>query len=219
MKNWWYYHKWYVICGILLCSISFRLIGNAFGWFQKKPDVQIAYAGEALLPEDTAAAIKKAFASLADDYNQDGQVLVQLNQYISGNSGDTSAEAAEYHQAAELALTADINDCESYFFLLEDPETFQKQYQILAMPDGTCPDPSDISVGSKTARLETIEPLAELDLGNYTTTLLGEKNTGSNWELLSSLYLGRRCFYDERKTDNEEGCAALWDILTQKETP
>ncbi len=31
MKNWWYYHKWYVICGALLICINLHLIGNKLG--------------------------------------------------------------------------------------------------------------------------------------------------------------------------------------------
>lgn len=213
MKNWWYYHKWYVICGILLCLISLRLISNAFGWFKNVPDLQIAYIGEASLPEDTVSAIEKAFSSLAGDYNHDGKVLVQVNQYVSGSLTDNSAEAAEYRQAAELRLIADINDCESYFFLLENPEEFQKQYQILAMADGTCPEAADFSVSDKVFLWNTSKTLSEMNLGNYQTTLLGQETTGSNQELASPLYLGRRCFYDSRKTENPEECAALWNNL------
>lgn len=213
MKNWWYYHKWYVISGVVLFLIIFQLLSNAFGWFEKSPDFQIAYIGEATLSEDTVSAIEKAFASYAGDYNQDGTILVQVNQYVSGSLEDTSAEAAQYRQAAELSLIADINDCESYFFLLDNPEDFQKRQQILAMPDGSCPDNSDISVDDKAILWNSLPSLAEMNLGNYTTTLMGQETTGSNQSILSELYLGRRCFYDERKTDNASQCADLWVIL------
>ena len=213
MKNWWYYHKWYVLCGVILCLISLHLISNAFGWFKKEPDIQIAYIGETPLPEDTISAIEKAFSSLAGDYNHDGEVLIQVNQYASGSLTDNSAEAAEYRQAAELRLIADINDCESYFFLLENPEDFQKQYQILAMADGSCPKATDFSISNKVFSWGTSKALSEADLGNYQMTLLGQETTGNNQEFLSSLYLGRRCFYDSRKTENPEKCATLWNKL------
>ena len=78
MKNWWYYYKWYVICGGVLFCISIHLIGNAFGWFKKTPDIQIAYIGETRLPDDTVSALENAFAYLAGDYNHDGETLVQI---------------------------------------------------------------------------------------------------------------------------------------------
>ena len=213
MKNWWHYHKWYVVCGILLCLVSLQLTGNALGWFKKSPDFQIAYVGEASLPEDTVESIKRVFSSFAGDYNRDGEILVQVNQYVSGSLEDTSADAAGYCQAAELRLTADINDCESYFFLLENPETFQKQYQVLAKPDGSCPDDADISTNDKAFLWSSLKSLSEADLGSYTVTLLGQETTGSNQDILSSLYLSRRCFYDAKETEHAEECAVLWDTL------
>lgn len=213
MKNWWYYHKWYVICGVLLCFIVLHLTGNALGWFSKSPDLQIAYIGEASLPEETVDAVEKAFSSLAGDYNSDGEVLVQVNQYVSGSFEDTDAEAAQYRQAAEIGIIADINDCESYFFLLDNPEDFQKQYQILAMPDGSCPDSTDFSADHKVIQWSSVKSLSEMELGDYTASLLGQENTGSNQELLSELYLGRRCFYTDKKSDHTEECDALWNTL------
>ena len=52
MKNWWYYHKWYVIIGVILFLIICNLIGNALGLFRKSPDLQVAYIGKASRSED-----------------------------------------------------------------------------------------------------------------------------------------------------------------------
>lgn len=215
MKNWWYYHKWYAIGGIILLLISFNLLSNYFGWFRQKPDFQIAYIGESALPDDTVSAIEKAFSSLADDYNHDGHIVIQVNQYVTGDLNDNSADTAEYRQASELRLLSDINDCESYFFLLEDPETFQNQYQLLADSDGSCPASSDYSASGKVLVWDTITPFNSMDLGTYESTLLGQKITGSNQEFLSSFYLGRRCFYTSAETENTDGCDALWKKLSK----
>lgn len=213
MKNWWYYHKWYVFCGILLICIFIHLMGNAFGWFKKSPDFQIAYVGESPLPEDTVAAIKKAFSALAGDYNHDGEILVQINQFISGNPENADAETTYYRQASEISLIGDINDCESYFFLLDNPSDFQKKFQVLAMPDGSCPSAFDYSADNKVFQWKSCSILSEMDLGSYTTTLLGQTTSGNNQEILSKLYLGRRCFYNEEKSDNADECSQLWDTL------
>lgn len=212
MKNWWYYHKWYVICGLLLLFILADLIGNTFGWFKKNPDIQIAYIGETILPDDTIEALKEAFSSLGEDYNQDGEIIVQINQFIrSTENADT--ETTYYRQASEISLIGDISDCESYFFLLENPDDFQKEFQLLAMPDGSCPDDFDISTENKVFQWESCNLLSKIDLGSYTTTLLGQTVSGSNQEILSKLYLGRRCFYDEKRSSNADQCSQLWDIL------
>lgn len=168
MKNWWYYYKWYVISGLVLFGICFYLIGNFFGWFKKSPDLQIAYVGQSYLDEQTLKSIQEQFTSLANDYNHDGEVLVQINQYLKSN---------------EIGLIGDINDCESYFFILEDPNTFQNQYQVLAMPDGSCPDSNDYSASNK------VLPLT------------------------SSLYIGRRCYYTSKKPKFIEQYATIWRNL------
>lgn len=215
MKNWWYYHKWYVICGAILLGIFIRLTGNALGWFTKEPDIQIAYIGENRLPEDTEAAVKKVFSSLAGDYNRDGEVLVQMNQFVNGSAANTDADSVSYRQAAMITLMADINDCESYFFLMEDPNAVQKEFQVLAAPDGSCPNPSDYSAEDKVLSWKSCRPLAETDLGSYSTVQFGETVTGENQEILSDLYLGRRCFYDERQTPYANECNELWNTLTE----
>lgn len=212
MKNWWHYHKWYVLCGILLLLILVDLIGNTFGWFKKTPDIQIAYIGETTLPDDTIKAIKEAFSFLAEDYNRDGEIIVQINQFISSTQ-NADPETAYYQQASEISLIGDINDCESYFFLLENPDDFQKKFQILAMPDGSCPSAFDISTENKVVQWESCSVLSKMDLGRYTATLSGQTVSGSNQEILSKLYLGRRCFYNEKHSSNAEQCSQLWDIL------
>lgn len=213
MKNWWYYYKWYVVCGVLLLCISIDLIGNAFGWFKKSPDIQIAYVGETRLPEETSAALEEVFASLAEDYNHDGEILVQINQFISGDPDNTDPDAASYRQASMITLMGDINDCESYFFLMENPDDIQKEFQVLAMPDGSCPGDTDFSAEGKVFQWKSCKLLSEKNLGTYTTILFGQEKSGSNQDLLADLYLGRRCFYNKRYSDYADECSQLWDIL------
>ena len=117
-KNWWHYHRWHVVIGIVLVGIAANLVWNALGIGKTEPDYTFAYVGGAALPDDTAAALESAFAALGEDLNGDGQVTVQLRQYVF-KTGDMSREAA----AAQTALMADILEGDSYFFLLEEPRS------------------------------------------------------------------------------------------------
>ena len=213
-KNWWYYHKWYVIIGVILLGIAIDLVGNALGLFTKFPDLQIAYIGKAPLPQDTAAAIQQAFTALAGDFNQDGEVIVQVNQYVS-NSSTTDVDTAYYQYASEITLIGDISDCESYFFLMEDPQGFQREFQLLALPDGNCPDEADYTINDKVIVWSDCPILTEMELGSYTGTTIGQTMIGSNQELLAGLSLGRRCFFTDAVTDNLQECSGLWDMLYQ----
>ncbi|MBD5550065.1 MAG: hypothetical protein HDQ96_02665 [Lachnospiraceae bacterium] len=211
-KNWWYYHKWHVICGIILAWILIDVVGGALGLWAKKPDFQIAYVGSAILPDDTVSSLEQAFAELAGDFNQDGEVIVQVNQYII--SSDTSDyETASYSYSSEVLLMGDISSCDSYFFLTDDPGYLQRGFQILADPDGSCPDETDDSVDDKVVCWTDCSVLAGMDLGSYTAVISGSEVTGDNQELLSGLYLGRRYFYSDKTVDSLSQCDTLWNTI------
>lgn len=213
-KNWWYYYKWYVIIGVILLGITINLIVNALGLFTKSPDLQIAYVGKAPLPQDTITVLQQVFTTLAGDFNHDGETIVQINQYVSDNNV-TDAETAYYQYASEITLIGDISNCESYLFLMENPLDFQRNFQLLALPDGSCPDETDYSIEDKVIVWSDCPLLSKMDLGSYTETVMGENTTEDNAELLSGLSLGRRCFFTDDVTDNLQECSDLWDKLYQ----
>lgn len=217
-KNWWYYYKWYVICGILLLGILIHVAGDALGLWTKKPDFQVAYIGKTPLPAETASALEKAFASLASDFNGDGEVIVRINQYV--DSAQTSdMETAYYEYASEVTLIGDISGCDSYFFLMEDPDLFQQEFQLLATPDGSCPSSADYSTKDKVLLWADCPLLSEPDLGTYQATVLGESVSGSNQEILSPLFIGRRCFFTDKTTPHADKCSELWNTIYQNSLP
>ena len=124
-RNWWYYHKWHVVLAAVLVLIAASLVWNAVT--QVRPDCQIAYVGSVPLSEEEEAAWKDRLAALGTDSNGDGRVVVQLNQYLMVQDSDN----AMYAYAANVKLMADLESNESYFFLLEDPEGFKRDYEVL----------------------------------------------------------------------------------------
>lgn len=127
-KNWWHYHKWHV-----LTTAAALLIAADWAWnvlSQVHPDYQVAYVGSVPLNEGDRVSWETQLAGLGTDCNGDGNVVVQLNQYLTTQNGPTS-EQAMYNYAANVKLLADLDARESYFFLLEDPEQFQADYEIL----------------------------------------------------------------------------------------
>lgn len=122
-RNWWHYHKWHVLIGGVLVLIAMDWAWSALT--QVHPDYQIAYVGAAPLDQEDAAAWEARLSALGSDCNGDGNVVVQMNQYL------TVQEDTMYTAAANVKLLADLDARESYFFLLEDPEKFQADYEIL----------------------------------------------------------------------------------------
>lgn len=122
-RNWWHYHKWHVLIGGVLVLIAVDWAWSALT--QVHPDYQIAYVGTAPLDQEDAAAWEARLSALGSDCNGDGKIVIQLNQYLSVR------EDARMTAAANVKLLADLNARESYFFLLEDPESFQSDYEVL----------------------------------------------------------------------------------------
>lgn len=207
-KNWWHYYKWHVVAGAGLLAILGSIAWNAL--HQVRPDYRIAYVGANALPDDTAAAVEACFAALGEDLNGDGSVLVQLVQYAA--SGDIDAEATA---AAEVKLLADLMECETYFFLLEDPERFQRNYHILRRLDGSLPEDGGNSAEGTYLAWDQCPVLAQMELGEYAYPLLGGTASGSSNELVTGLYVARRGFWTEKSAPHPEGCEALWNKLTE----
>lgn len=124
-RNWWYYHKWHVVIGAVVLLIGVYLVWNALT--QVHPDYQIAYVGTVPLDQEEAAAWTDRLSALGVDCDGDGKVVVQLNPYITSQD----SVSATYNYAVNVKVMADLQNNESYFFLLEDPEGFQRDYEIL----------------------------------------------------------------------------------------
>lgn len=112
-RNWWDYHKWHVAIAAVLIACLGDILWNALGIGAVQSDYAIAYVGSTPLSEETATAIRDGFAALSTNLNGDGQVTVELQQYVSANTGDS--DSLYYAQAAQVQLVADITDCTSYF--------------------------------------------------------------------------------------------------------
>ena len=139
--NWWAYHKWYVIIGVLIAAMLVWIIRDML--FRTSPDYQIGYIGMAELPVDTAEALTTALEqNFCTDRNGDGQVVVQLNQYTLDLTFDNQNIDPAVQMAGVTQLTADLSSADgSYIFLMEDPQAFVEYTGALQYLDGTLPDP------------------------------------------------------------------------------
>jgi len=209
-KNWWHYHKWHVALGAVLLAVLCDVGRQVLGTGAAEPDYRVAYVGENALPEDTAAALEAGLAALGEDLNGDGQVTVSLAQYASTGGVDAGAAAS-----AETALMGDLLECESYFFLLDDPEQFQQTYHVLCRLDGSLPPDGSRSAEGTCLSWSQCPALAEMDLGSYAYELLGGTVTGDSGELVSGLFIARRGYWTEKSAAYPEGCAALWEKITE----
>ena len=185
IKNWLYYNwKWIAVIAAVIAAVV-SLIMWSLG--RTKPDYTLAYVGEYGLTEEAEKAILSALQALGEDVNGDGEVIIELQSYVTVDNA-LGADTAEYNTAVSVRLLADLTAGESVFFVTDDPEGLQTTYQILAMPDGTQPAEDDLSWEGKA---HAFSDLPALNLGNET-----------------GLYIGRRWFKDEDSKDD-----ALWEAI------
>lgn len=211
-QNWFYYNKLWVAVGAIILWVAGSMLWNALGIGQTKPDYRIAYLGTRRLPEDCVEALETSLAALAEDHNGDGTVTVALTQYVSATPSDP--ENAAYAYASEMSVLADITEGYSFFFLLENPEGFQQNFQVLAHTDGRIPADSDFDALDKVYRWSDCPVLQSLELGDYTDRYLDITETGTCQELLSDLYLGMRYFYDPAQAADQAYNLTLWQAMT-----
>lgn len=210
--NWWHYHKWHVLAGavLLLCLAH---IGYG-GWVAKHrgPELQIAYVGAAPLPDETVAALEEAIAAIGA--NCGGPVTCRVNQYLTTDPSGRQ-DTALYAYGSAVTLMADLQSCDSYLFLLDEPEAFQNNYQILRHLDGSLPEEGAKQEKAFCLSWADCPVLTGLPLGDYEEIILGQQVTGSNQSLFSGLYLARRGFWTDRTSHDPEGCERLWNALTE----
>ena len=200
LKNFWYYYKWYVIIGLIAAGFLAQFI------YQKvttpKPDVQIAYAGDAKLSDDQVKTVEDTFAALCGDLNGDGKAVALVNQYVNGADGLNEDEAAGYQEAAEIKLIGDINDCESYFFLMQDPDQFELENHVLADADGNAPADDDYSADGR-----------YVTWTSFAVAASSKDGAAEGNDTLNSLYIGRRGFYSTHTCDFSSELSRIWSSL------
>ena len=187
-NNWWYYHKWHVVLGVALVAMLANILWNAWSVNKDLPDFQVAYVGSRPLTEEQAMQLQERFTALGADLDGDGAVRVTLAQYVIPS--DVNADTVLFAQAAQVQMVGDIDHCDSFFFLLDDPEGFQSGTHVLCNADGSLPADEDFDIAG---RCVPANEVLHLD---------------APWA--QDLYLGRRGFWTDKRTPNADGCAALW---------
>ncbi len=215
-KNWWHYHKWHVVLGAVCLAALISVVLTMLGVGKTFPDYQVAYVADYPLPDAAAEALQNALATLGEDCNGDGKVVVQLNQYAT--SGDSETANPYFVMAATTKIMADLSTQESYFFLMDDPQEFQLGYGALRRLDGTNPAEGDTDWQSCCLKWTDCPALTALDLGDYDEKMFDQQIAGESQDLFSKLYIARRGFWSEETCSHVEACDALWDKITEGAT-
>lgn len=96
LENMWYHYKWLIIFGGLL--IMFVVI-SLFQYFSTNdPDVNILHVGPMYISPTNAEKMEETVGGLSKDYNDDGEMTVNLLDITINKFGTTEENAINYDQ-------------------------------------------------------------------------------------------------------------------------
>lgn len=142
--NWWDYNlKWVLIFGIAGAFVAYCFIGQYF--LTTHPDYNIAVVSPYYLPEATVTALQQQLAAYGEDCNDDGKVVVKLNQYtMAFNSEDSDAYL---DMAGTTKLSTDIQSSLSSIFILTTPLASSRPPARCGIWTVICPSPTPTATG------------------------------------------------------------------------
>lgn len=79
-KNFWFYHKWHIVIVLVVLVFAAFLSKDFFN--RVNPDYEIGLLTSTSIPEDAINQLQTALAEKGVDRNNDGQVIVRVNQYV-----------------------------------------------------------------------------------------------------------------------------------------
>ena len=89
--NIWYRYKWAIIVGAILLVIAIVLIVQVA--MKKDDDVKIAYAGPVYIADnETRNSLINVFSVIAKDYNNDGELIINITSNVILNSQQLTEE-------------------------------------------------------------------------------------------------------------------------------
>lgn len=110
-KNWWHYNKFKVIAILVAVLLIFSFIYSIVS--KVEPDYQIALINSYAWSEELKLDLEDYIEQYADDRNEDGQVVVSINEY-SFSSNDTTGSTV---QASIVRMSTDILEQDSVIFI------------------------------------------------------------------------------------------------------
>lgn len=214
-RNWWDYHKGWILLGVVLAFGAAWLIHDIF--FRPMPDYQIGYVSRSSPPAEVMNRLQEQLEALGEDVNGDGQVLVEILTYTLSfdQQGMTDVENVA---SGITRLTVDLTTGGVYLLLLDDPEGFQARMGALCCLDGSTP-PEDSAYSSENWRgmvyaWEDCPVLAGLELGTYVRFLDPEERELDGQQAMDGVYVGRRVLYDENRRTAFAADERLWQSIT-----
>lgn len=112
--NWWFYHKTHLFVALIMAGVLVSLVYSIVS--QVEPDYTIGLITSYIMPDEAQEQMEAHIAQYGDDRNGDGQVVVQINNYVFPSELNTTTDYQSI-QANMTRFAGDtaLNDCMIYF--------------------------------------------------------------------------------------------------------
>ena len=162
--NWWYYH-WGIVAVVAVLAVSVIYVAHGL-LTTVDPDCTVAVVTAEALPDEAVQNLQSALEAYADDANNDGAVIVQVNNYTW--SANASLTEQNQQMAGATQMNTDLSSGESKLWILEDPDGFEQAYGALSEKLGA-------DWQTKLIPWSQQSTLSTLDLGSYNTAADGSQ--------------------------------------------
>ena len=163
--NWWYYN-WGIVAVAAMVVVGVAYVAHGL-LTTVDPDYTVAVVTAEALLDEAVQNLQNALEAYADDANNDGAVVVQVNNYTW--SADAALTEQNQQMTGATQMNTDLSSGESKIWILEDPEGFEAAYGALR---------EKLGENWKTQLIlwSQQSTLSNLDLGSYNTAADGSQS-------------------------------------------
>ncbi len=205
--NWWYYHKFHVLAGLVVALLAAWLIGDIVTAKNREPDCRIAYIGTYRLPSGALEALETHLSTMVGDLDGNGKTILEFYQFQVDLTGEVTPDPNQ-----QMALMAHMADNGYHMFLLESPELFQESFQLITYADGAWPEDVPDRQEDLWSRWADCPNLTALPMGECAPDFNVGSATIPVQELLADLYIARGT--PNKQTPGEaEAWTAVWQTM------
>lgn len=138
-ENFWFYHKWHVLIGIVIVMAAAFFIHDFTS--NVKPDYQIGLITQKPCSEQAIESLEKELAKYGEDRNSDGKVVVQVDSTVLADDSGSANADPNVQMAGVVRLSADLAEGTSMIFITDDASfrSQQAKQQMFSYLDGAMP--------------------------------------------------------------------------------
>jgi hypothetical protein len=174
-ENFWYYHKWQVILGVV---VLFFVVYFSWDLFTKEnPDYEVAILSETNFPSNQLLELEEVLEQVGEDRNGDGKVVVFVNCYAIA-SENTQIQDANLQMASVTKYMNDMTEGQSMIYMVDDAllKEFQTENPLFRYADETLVEVAGDNYADKGVRWTDYSGLMKANISRSEEGLTGFEN-------------------------------------------